>query len=171
MVRSSSSIENLRRVLEADRTADLPIEWILEGVKHWLRPGADLKLTACLGLPSKAKSIRGKLRDSYLAEAALLLRGGPWDRAKALLGEIRRFRHGKLARWGASGVPIHAPENEVALFRAFNLGAPIPTTVQGLWKILSNTPSVDQTENASSFGGLCVVSSESAPRGRANASE
>jgi hypothetical protein len=132
-----TAIENLRAVLGHDAAAIFPAEWIREALQCWLRPGADLRLSACLGLPAKAKSVRCKLRDAYLVDASnLLVESGTWKRPEALLRATRRFENMRLRRWRSTGIPPGAAEIEIALFRAYETGAPMPTSTQGFWKIL-----------------------------------
>jgi hypothetical protein len=147
---NAGAARHLQRVLET-RTVDAEAAaWIVAGLTAWLRPGAELNLTACLGLPMSAVRARKALRNMYLIDAAGDLPGGPWERARAILGRARRFSNQRLRRWAVSGIPESASREEAALARAFATGAPMPDSVEAFRGILASEST--QSNSTSSLG-------------------
>ncbi|HMM58324.1 MAG TPA: hypothetical protein PKD77_12160 [Rudaea sp.] len=134
---NAGAARHLQRVLDT-RTIDAEAaQWIIAGLTAWLRPGAELKLPACMGLPTSAARTRKALRDVYLIDAAASLPGGPHMRATAILAHTRRFANQRRRRWAVTGIPENASREEVALARAFFTGAQMPDCVEAFRKILA----------------------------------
>ncbi|MBS0570200.1 MAG: hypothetical protein JSS28_06320 [Proteobacteria bacterium] len=134
---NSDVARHLQRVLETRMVDDAAAVWLAAGLAAWMRPGSDLQLSACLGLPTSATRARKVLRDDYLIDAAAGIPGGTWERARAMLGHVRRFANQRRRRWAASGIPQTASREEVALARAFGTGAPMPDCIEAFRIILA----------------------------------
>ena len=112
-------------------------EWLRGGVRKYLAANGALTLEQALGLPRRRPA--QAIRDFWLAEAANHFTGSPWQRAADLASAVSHFEQRTWPSWSdRKAPPEYADVLQRALFHAFKNGRTIPTTAQGLLKILSN---------------------------------
>ncbi|MFT3792001.1 MAG: hypothetical protein QM741_13200 [Rudaea sp.] len=138
-VMNKTSIKHLSRIRETLRIDDDAQAWLIEGFSRWLQANGQLQLTACLGISSKSKNVRAKMRDVYLIQAAKYLSGGPWELARNLQKEVRRFRNSRWPHWRRiEALPSTTTPIDRLLYLAFATSASIPDSLSGFYKILGN---------------------------------
>lgn len=126
----------LQRLIESGHADDEAGAWLAEGFARWLADGGDL--LAALGLPPNADRARRRMRDAWLIEAADLLPGTTWQKARKLCDEARRFERRQWPAWrAASFPPAHASPLHGLLFLALKAGAPLPGTPQAYLHLLN----------------------------------
>ena len=96
-----------------------------------------------LGLGTR-RAARRERRDALLREAASLLTGSTWERARDLSAAAREFEARRWRRWRYVGVPDTASRLEALLFEARQLGA-IALTARHYFNVLE---AVAQSGNA-----------------------
>jgi hypothetical protein len=123
-------------------TCPLPLyvrDWLLKGIAHHRREGADLAKALGLrlvGRDSTATRDRRDRRDHALRAAGALLNNDP----SALAAAVRRFEAATWPRWRALPFPpTESSELHHRLFAAFQDG-PVPTSAKQLGRILHQTP-------------------------------
>ena len=132
----------LKSLVERPEIDSRTQQWLRAGFQRWLSSHGQLSLTACLGVPTKPDLVMKKIRNAYLIQAASLLGGPTWTRAVKLHREVQRFDF-KWKRWSAAGVPPErASALDCVLFSAFQVGAQMPGTVQGIRNALGDIESV-----------------------------
>jgi hypothetical protein len=86
-----------------------------------------------LGTP---RATRIDLRDALLREAAALLSGSRWARCRQLAEMARAFNTRRWPTWRRVGVPGDASAVDVLLFRACELGEPLPESPERFLSVL-----------------------------------
>jgi hypothetical protein len=94
-----------------------------------------LGLNRCIGLGTP-RTTRITLRDSLLREAAALLSGSRWARCRQLAELARAFNTRRWPTWRCVGVPGDASAVDVLLFRACELGEPLPESPERFLSVL-----------------------------------
>lgn len=133
-----SGIPLLYGTLLASGVADPAVdEWLRVGVRRYLVANGTITLEQALGLPRRRPA--QAIRDFWLAEAANHFTGTTWQRAAALADVVSIF---ELRHWPSwcdhKEPPAYADALQRALFHALKTGQKIPSTAQGLLKILAS---------------------------------
>ena len=98
--------------------------WLARGLRVWTRLRGAVPLERCLRLPSSARAYARAERDYWLRVACGHC---------ITVAELHREIEGTVWRlriWRERGVPDRATPLQVAIFNAFELGAPVPTVRQ-----------------------------------------
>jgi hypothetical protein len=92
-------------------------------------------LNRCASL-STPRATRIDMRDALLVQAAELLTGTRWARCKAMAEMSRTFNARRYPSWLRAGIPSTASTIDVLLFRACELGEPLPESPENFLRIL-----------------------------------
>lgn len=131
---STSTLPAAERFMSGDHSAETLAE-LRRCVATWIMSDGTLGLHRVLGLGTP-RSARLRLRDSLLRDAARLLDGTAWDKARALATAASSFESRRWPRWRYTGVPDTACRLDTLLYDARKLGA-LPTTARQFFNVLS----------------------------------
>ena len=115
---------------DAETLADLRARLV-----RWMTDDTGPDLHRALGLGTR-RAARLSRRDALLRQAASLIPGNVWERARAILEASRLIEVRRSARWSRTGVPDTADPVERLVFEAGRLEA-IPSTLVQLRSILN----------------------------------